>query len=946
MRVLHAFIFCLLFFSAAAQTYQEETRILANLQQCDWLDRTGMRDSSLQMLCTTFKQAWQLGKAEPIAQTWLARIRHFSRYQLRDSLEKNLDPLIEFARKNGLTSIQAEALFFKAWHWLETQRYRQSLEFCEQAIDLTKDLNDTRLNGLGLLCKGTVLRTTQNDSKVPLPYFYRALETLQKTADTANVIRSAMLISSGEDNENVQKEMLGLATALSNAYPNEITRMGLLNFKSRLLPSNEALVLLEEASSIAKKLRIPNMIQHLYLQMSGRYLDLKEYDKAIAYMDLANEAFPKNLPDDGALHYYEIYKAKGDFKKAVEYNERFRQYEDERKQTDMRSFVTEWETKMNVRETQWQLQQEQKEASSQRTRSLLLALVLLLALAAGGVSLRAYFRQRKARAVLTVQHETISRQAEELKSLEQLKSRFFANVSHELRTPLTLMLGPLSNLLKQTYLKERDQSLLSVMQRNGKQLLNLVNEILDLSKLETGRLELKEAPVNWFAALEASAAQFSSFSNAGAVKWTFGFRSDRTLVVLLDLGKFEKIIHNFLSNAMKFVPAGGEVVLLAEDTANELCVTVRDTGPGIHPNDLPYIFDRFYQSKLPDAPVQGGTGIGLSLCKELAELMGGTVWAESEYGKGSAFFFRFPKKVAPENAMAATIDPTVVAVTPTVSSQIVLPDATPSVVVETIKKATVLIVEDNADLREYLRVVLSDYQLIEAENGQVAQEILQKVSAEGGSGKPDLIISDLMMPVMDGFLFLEWVKSRDEYRHVPFIMLTARADVRVKLRALRVGVDDYILKPFVEEELLARVQNLLEHYRTRVNLHSFIETEVPDNQAAPALPVLSEANAKWLEEVEKLMRKKLNDHAFNLDWVAAEIHLSERQLRRKIQQFTGLSPNQYLQEMRMQTAKDLLVAGKYTTVKEVSFAVGYRDTGYFSGLFAERFGANPSQYSR
>ncbi|MDO8368847.1 MAG: ATP-binding protein [Saprospiraceae bacterium] len=934
-----------------AQKVGDEETLKGNLRRCDWLDRVGERDSSLYLLQHCLGLAAQIKKPDLIAETHLARIRHFNRYQLRDSLEKNLDPLIQFSEKNGLIKIQVEALYFKAWHWLETQRYRQSLEFCEQAVNLCRDLGDQRLIGMGQLCKGTVLRTSQNDSKVPLPYFYQALETLRHTTDTANLIRTALLISGGEDDKHKQEEMLRLAVSLSNLFTSETTRMGLLNFRSRLLPPKEALVLLEEALQIAQKLRIPNMVQHLYLQKSGRELELEHYDRALECMDLAREAFPNNLPDDGALHYYEIYKAKGDYKKAVEYNERFKQYEDERKQADMRSFTVEWETKLNVKETEWELQQRQKEIANQRTRSLLLLLVLLLALLAGSISLSAYYRQKRARKILTAQNETISQQAEELQSLEKLKSRFFANVSHELRTPLTLILGPVSSLLKHGKKTGDEHNLLQFIERNARQLQKLINEILDLSKLEDNKLELSEEPVHIFPYLKEQMAQFHSFADCDNLKFEINYHADESLILMLDKSKFEKIVHNFLSNAMNFTPQGGKVTLGIAETEDHLEISVRDTGQGIHPDDQPHIFDRFYQSKQPDAKTEGGTGIGLSLCKELAQLFGGEVWAKSKWGKGSVFYFKFPKKVVEANLggnskLPPKFEPTGqtwVEESPVSTTSIAKlggnlklpPNLMP-------RETTILVVEDNPDLRQYLQFLLSDYHVLTAENGQDALDCLLQTAA------CQLIISDLMMPVMDGFQLLEKLKSDDRWRHLPVIMLTAKVNVGAKLNALRIGVDDYLTKPFEEEELKARIKNLLRNYQERMAYFSGMGAdEAPDEKnALPEKPVIAQVDSEWLKEVETVFSKTLSDRNFNLEWVASELSLSTRQFSRRLQKLIGLSPNHYLQEMRLQIAKDQLLNGKYATVKETGYAVGFRDTPYFSTLFQERFGVPPSAYLR
>ena len=531
--------------------------------------------------------------------------------------------------------------------------------------------------------------------------------------------------------------------------------------------------------------------------------------------------------------------------------------------------------------------------------------------------------------------KTISEQAEQLKSLEKLKSRFFANVSHELRTPLTLMLGPINKLEKGDLPKETANRLISFLKNNSIHLLKLVNEILDLSKLETDRLEIKETDVNFYDFLQPLVAQFKSFGDSESLQLIFEYNTNHSLSIALDIGKFEKIVHNFLSNAIKFTPYGGIVKLIVEDENDKLLVKVSDTGTGIHPEDLPYIFDRFYQSKQADAPVQGGTGIGLSLCKELAELLDGRVWAESELGVGSVFYFEFPKKETVDGGRW-TVDGVRLNLLISEEKEATIVSKQTQKLPSTVHRqpSTVLIVEDNPELREYLTVLLSDdYNIITAENGKVGYDCLLKTA------NCQLIISDLMMPVMDGFQFLEKVKSNDQFRHIPVIMLTARADVRVKLKALRIGVDDYLTKPFVEEELKIRMKNLLTNYKERVEAHS-----IESNQNGKSeTPVMAEADMKWLAEVEEIYAEFMNDSRLSLEFAAGKLFLSTRQLNRRLKQLTGLTPNQYLREIRLTKARDYIEIGKFQTVKETCHAVGFSDVKYFNKIFRERFGMSPSK---
>jgi signal transduction histidine kinase/DNA-binding response OmpR family regulator len=539
--------------------------------------------------------------------------------------------------------------------------------------------------------------------------------------------------------------------------------------------------------------------------------------------------------------------------------------------------------------------------------------------------------------------KVIEQQAEELKSLEQLKSRFFANVSHELRTPLTLMLGPIDSLLKRMNKGEEETKLLQFAQRNGQQLQKLINEILDLSKLEANKLEIKEEPTFFYAFLQDQVERFHSFIMNNQLSFNLDFQIDKSLCILLDKSKFEKIIQNYLSNALKFTPPGGQISIRVEEINGQLQISVKDTGNGIHQDDLPHIFDRFYQSKQSDGVSDGGTGIGLSLCRELAELLNGKVWAESELRKGSTFYFRFPQKIAPP-----TVQPEIPVAKKEVkisNGQLEKASATTDTCSSDKNRTNILIVEDNPDMRAYLQFLLTDYHVTTSENGEEALKWLaqNERSSNGKNGhftSPDLIISDLMMPVMDGFEFLEQLKSIDRWRHLPVIMLTAKVNARAKLKALRIGVDDYLTKPFQEEELKTRVENLLHNYRERMNLFKQNEKNIDTKQADQ--PVIASVDAEWLEKVESIFSEQLSDGSLNLEFSANKVNLSLRQFRRRLKQLTGLSPNQYLKEMRLQRAKDLLSEGKFSTVKEVAFAVGFLDTRYFSDLFQRRFGTKPS----
>ena len=540
--------------------------------------------------------------------------------------------------------------------------------------------------------------------------------------------------------------------------------------------------------------------------------------------------------------------------------------------------------------------------------------------------------------------ETIEQQARELQSLDRFKTRLFANISHELRTPLTLILGPISSVMKFGNLNTRSRQLLKKAQYSGQDLLKLIGSILDLSKLEAGKMPVYMEDIHLYSFLRQSLSVFTSHAERLDIQLTLDYQAREALLIEFDREKLKAILQNFLSNALKFTPAGGKVSVKLVDLGHSIRLSVADTGRGIHGRDLPYVFDRFYQAAYDHRgesymPEEGGTGLGLALCREFADLLDADIHALSpdpETEMGSIFYFQFAKKE-------------VVAAEPThespVQNALSRPSSFPAV-----SSAHILVVEDNLDLREYLETILSAYcKVTAAENGQAALEQLAVAGYNGHtSSLPDLILSDLMMPVMDGFQLLEKLKGADSWRHIPVIILTARADISDKLRALRIGVDDYLLKPFEEEELLLRMENLLKNHFERVQLQpvadkATIMEGTPNSDEAPH-PMISAEDMDWLEHLEQLVRSRMNDPSLTAEFLADALSISRRSFFRRVKQLTGLTPNEYLREARLQYAHRMLENRTHSTVKAVALSVGFQTTHYFSNLYHERFGRPPADY--
>ncbi len=533
--------------------------------------------------------------------------------------------------------------------------------------------------------------------------------------------------------------------------------------------------------------------------------------------------------------------------------------------------------------------------------------------------------------------DTIEKQAFELQELDRMKSRFFANISHELRTPLTLILSPLNRILNnETLDKSTIRQHLELIKNNGEQLQDRIDELLELSRLIAGKAVFREQPVELLPLLRRTLARFGNMARQKGLSLSLNGDFAPQLQVLLDVPKFEKIIANLLGNAIKFTNAG-EVRLEIRKLENsgieagsaqssaplfsQFQITVSDTGKGISPEDLPHIFDRYFQTK-NSVPTEGGTGIGLAMAKEFTEMMGGKITVESEVGKGSTFTLVLPLKIS-ENEAVENGYPTPAAFEKLSTIPVHRPPST-------VHRETILLAEDNADLRNYLQSILRPhYKVIAVENGRLAWDYCQLPTADC-----QLILSDVMMPEMDGFTLLQKVKAEDRLRRIPFIMLTAKAGVESRLQALRTGVDDYLLKPFLEEELFARIENLLANQRLRLD---FFKEE--KNQPEPAT-----TPPGWLEQLETLALDSLADPQMSMDFLAEKMGLSRSSLHRRIKAETGLSPNLYLREVRLQEARRLLENGDCASVAEASQIVGFQKRAYFSQLFAERFGRAPSAF--
>ena len=549
------------------------------------------------------------------------------------------------------------------------------------------------------------------------------------------------------------------------------------------------------------------------------------------------------------------------------------------------------------------------------------------------------------------------------KELNELKLNFFTNVSHELRTPLTLIISPLVAMIRDEADPAKRRKL-ELIHRNATRLLNLVNQILDFRKFDQNKEKLNLSKTEIVGFVDNICASFRILAN-NKVKLVFESEFAQ-LNMSVDVDKVGKIVNNLLSNAYKFTPDGGKIVVsLRAKTRYEmkggdhdmLCISVADNGKGISDDEKKNVFDRFYQVNGTEMQPAGGSGIGLNLVKKFAELHGGKVSVHDNSGGGSVFVVELPiddDGAAKVNAhlgtmRAAPVFTTVHGGEEETSSE-ESGDASASLygmarplaqTVETtgsVRKPILLLVDDSDDFREFMRDLLSDYTVVEAVNGQDAwNKIIDH--------RPDIILSDVMMPVMDGNELCRQVKENDETASIPFVMLTARLADEHRKEGLMSGADEYITKPFNIDMLNLRLRNLLNLVKRTGTVAKPTGEVVKEKQLNNGQFVLGAADRKFIEDIDLYIRDNLSNPDTSVESMSAHLCISRVQLYKRMISLMGTTPSEYLRAKRIKYAEHLLHSNEYN-ISEIAYKVGFNNPRYFSKYFQEAYGVTPSQYKK
>lgn len=836
-----------------------------------------------------------------------------------------------------ITSLVEQASFYEI-----IGDFGQTLEYNLQALEVAEKYGDPELIALSQLSLAIFYDKIEKERE-SIRYNKEALKTYSLLGTTIKMAQIYNNIGLAYDGLNMYDSAAyyfdkgyAIADELGSEFGKAVTKLNIGLNAYRKKEYQESIDLFNDVLQFFTSVSDDYGICLCYYNLCRIYNDLNQQDLALSYglkgyqiakengfineldgLSLEiSEAYEKINNPDRALYYYKEYVAAKDSLLNKEKNQEIGRLESK---FELNKSLYE----NQIKEKENQILKEEAQIQEQQIRfqnTVILAIIaILIILSVFAFILRKQLRERKRL------HKKIEAQASKLKELDQAKTRFFANISHDLRSPLTLILGSLDKITERDYeiLDKESKELLDLGIKNGKRLLYLADEIMDLTRLEEGKISLDLQYVKIVPYLRLLTKMFSSAADIKSVELKFSTHAEDETTLQIDPHQFEKIIYNLLSNAIKFTPANGVVDVQLNTDKTHLEIAISDSGPGIPSESINLIFDRYYQSSEAQTS-QAGVGIGLALVKELVELHGGTIKVASGEG-GSVFSIRFPFKKSDWISKAIIPERSLDVVTRN-SLWMDLQEEKERLQVPGIKNAkadakAVLIVEDHRELRTYLQSILnSDFRVFLAANGANALELLQ-------AEKIDLIITDLMMPYMDGFELVDHLKKDKELKKIPLLVVSARTDKKEKLDLISKGAEDVISKPFDKEELLLKIQNIMSR-------------DWDSNRALSKLygETAEEFEKNIMSRLENLIIKRIDDPHLSVLDLADEMAASERKVYRMIKKISGLTPYELIKEVRWQYLENYLNNNKVRTATEAAQLIGMRNVSSFSSQFEKRFG--------
>ena len=758
-------------------------------------------------------------------------------------------------------------------------------------------------------------------------YYLRANREFEKLGGNATYYLNTTHINLGQvylykNDLNKADSLLSLSYEFFTAIKDErvvgeiSTYLGQLKAKQNM--PEEAETFFTEGFSIHKRNNRTYEASLNALELAKLALQQKQPSKAISYLKEAETLNQSSGNSQVAQETFDLlsrsYAQNKDFQRAFDYKERASEIKDSLQEIQSSEKIKEIEAIYQTESRDREIvlltsQNELVEAQKKNQRNLLLGGLGLTALA--GLFFFFQYRNRM-------------KTNRKLKELDKAKSTFFANISHEFRTPLTLIKGPVEDQLESEKLSKNDRKNLLIARANTQRLESLVEQLLALSKLESGNLSLKVQPGNLSNFIAAQAEAFSFSSKEKNIALDVSLDTKYQVADWFDRDAMEKILFNLLGNAIKYTNEGERVRISSLREPVNYIFSVENTGTFLSEGQQEKIFERFYQSDRENP----GTGIGLALTKELVELHKGTISVESSEGAGTRFSVEIPvnKSVFSADEILSEELQKSETITEAVAEEIVEQHLT------TPEDAPILLVaDDNAEIRNYVSSIFeSTYQIKTASNGKQAIDLaLEEI--------PDIVISDVMMPELDGFEFTQSLKENEITSHIPVILLTAKSDDQDKLEGVHSGADSYVTKPFNAQLLKATVSNLIENRR---KLQSRFAQEV---LLRPKDIAISSADEQFLERLQTVMDQYLTNPDFSAEQFSKEMGVSRMQLHRKLKAITGQTTSEFLRSQRLKLALKLLSENK-ATISEIGYTVGFNDPSYFTKCFKQEFGTSPSDY--
>jgi signal transduction histidine kinase/DNA-binding response OmpR family regulator len=834
---------------------------------------------------------------------------------------------------------------YLAGYYRESGDYGQASKHAFEMLNIFEGTSNAKGLGQSYQLLGIINQEAKNPEKAQM-YYLKATEVFQKAGlqlDLSFIYNSLgalnMDLKNYDEALKYQFKSLEIRKALNYEddlfmYANIATSYKLSgNYKMSLEYFQKELPKMESSSS-------KNGRAIAYIELGDLYTLMGNYARAndclLKAVAIARSFHHKRILSIAYEKFTDLEKVRKNYLSALTYQELSAQYKDSIFSEDKAKRMAELEIRYQSEQKDQKIQalEQQRQIQNLKQWFILAGLLILVA-----IFITIFFLQRshnkRVRSLLEVQKSLNSK----LHDSDKLKSKFFANISHELRTPLTLILAPIDEKLSMARLNPSDRKAFQLIRRNAFRLLTLINQLLDLSKLEAKKMELTIQSGDLKKFIGILAASFDSLAEHREIHFRKNIQINAS-ENWYDADKLEKIINNLLSNAIKFTRADGEVTLsVTQSLISHIDIKITDTGKGISPDEQEHIFSPFYQSRFREDEGQPGTGLGLSLVKELVSLYGGTLKLTSKENEGTSVFITLPvvKEQFPSSAIDQPLQP--------MESNDVNLKLISSIerdwnedkddrTNESVSSESVLIVEDNQDLREYIYSVLKDeYHTLVARDGEEGFEL-------AAEHIPSLVISDVMMPNVNGIQLTDRIKSDERTSHIPVVLLTAKADDESKIEGLQTGADDYLAKPFSIPELKIRISNLIVQ---RKKLAAKYRTAFAIPISAPLVPQELSLDEKFLTKARHIVETHIGDNGFGVEQMASEVHLSRAQLFRKLKAIANLSPNEFINEIRLQKAAELIRL-RADGLTQISYRVGYSEQSYFAKRFRKKFGVTPSEY--